>query len=58
MVPNPDYDGPKLHFERLIFKFLDSDGAAIQGVEAGDLDMANVPHALWNAVQHLPGVSI
>ena len=58
MVPNPHFEGPKLHFDRLVFKFLESDGAAVQGVEAGDLDMANVPDALWNAVQHLPGVSI
>jgi peptide/nickel transport system substrate-binding protein len=58
MVPNPNFDGPKLHFDRLVFKFLESDGAAIQGLEAGDLDMANVPDALWNAVQHLPDVSI
>jgi peptide/nickel transport system substrate-binding protein len=58
MVPNPNFEGPKLHFDRLVFKFLESDGAAIQGLEAGDLDMANVPDALWNAVQHLPDVSI
>ena len=58
MVPNPNFDGPKLHFDRLVFKFLESDGAAIQGLEAGDLDMANVPDALWNAVQYLPDVSI
>jgi peptide/nickel transport system substrate-binding protein len=56
MVPNPAFEGPKLHFDRLVFKFLDSDGAAVQGIEAGDLDMANVPSALWNAVQHLPGI--
>ncbi len=58
MVPNLNFEGPKPHFDRLVFKFLESDGAAIQGLEAGDLDMANVPDALWNAVQHLPDVSI
>ncbi len=58
LVPNPDYAGPKLHFQRLIFKFLDSDGAALQGVEAGDLDMANAPQPLWRAVQHLPGLKL
>ena len=58
LVPNPAYDGPKSHFHRLIFKFLDSDGAALQGVEAGDLDMANAPHTLWRAVQHLPGLTL
>jgi peptide/nickel transport system substrate-binding protein len=58
LVPNPAYEGPKLHFDRLIFKFLESDGAALQGVEAGDLDMANAPPALWAAVQHLPGLKL
>jgi peptide/nickel transport system substrate-binding protein len=58
LVPNPTYDGPKLHFGRLIFKFLESDGAALQGVEAGDLDMANAPLPLWRAVQHLPGLRL
>jgi peptide/nickel transport system substrate-binding protein len=55
-VPNPAYDGPKLHFNRLVFRFLDGDGAAMQAVEAGDMDMANLPAELWNAAQHLPGV--
>jgi peptide/nickel transport system substrate-binding protein len=58
MVPNPAFEGPKVHFDRLIFKFLESDGAAVQGLESGELDMANVPDALWNAVQHVPGVRI
>ncbi len=58
MVPNPTYQGPKLHFNRLVLRFLDSDGAELQGIEAGALDMANSPPDLWNAVQHLPGVSI
>ena len=58
LVPNPNYDGPKLHFGRLVFKFLNSDGAALQGVEAGDLDMANAPLPLWHAVQHLPGLHL
>jgi len=58
MVPNPAYDGPKMHFQRLIFRFLESDGAALQGLQSGDLDMVNVPMPLWNAVQHLPGMYI
>jgi peptide/nickel transport system substrate-binding protein len=58
LTPNPAYEGPKLHFNRLVFKFLESDGAALQGVESGDLDMATAPHALWNAIQHLPGVNL
>jgi peptide/nickel transport system substrate-binding protein len=58
MVPNTAYDGPKLHFQKLIFKFLESDGATLQAVESDDIDMANAPIALWNAVQHLPGIHI
>jgi peptide/nickel transport system substrate-binding protein len=58
LLPNPTYDGPKSHFHRLIFKFLESDGAALQGVEAGDLDMANAPAPLWRALQHLPGLNL
>lgn len=58
MVPNPAYDGPKMHFSRLIFRFLESDGAALQGVEAGDLDMVNLPMPEWNAVQNLPGIRL
>jgi len=58
MVPNPAYDGPKMRFSRLIFRFLESDGAALQGLQSGDLDMINVPMPLWNAVQHLPGTYI
>ncbi len=58
MVPNPEYAGPKLHFDRLIFKFLESDGATLQAVESNDLDMADAPIALWDAVQHLPGIHL
>ena len=58
MVPNPAYEGPKMHFEKLVFKFIESDGATLQAVEAGDVDMANVPFAVWNAVQNLPGINI
>jgi len=58
MVPNPAYEGPKLHLTKLIFKFLESDGATLQAVESNDIDMANAPIALWNAVQHLPGIHL
>jgi len=58
MVPNPAFEGPGLHFKRLIFKFVESDGSAVQQLEAGDIDAANVPDALWNAVQHLPGITL
>ncbi len=58
MVPNPAFEGPKMHFEKLVFKFFESDGATLQAVEAGDVDMANMPLTVWNAVQHLPGIYI
>jgi peptide/nickel transport system substrate-binding protein len=58
MVPNPNFEGDKVHISRLIFKFLESDGAGVQGIESGDLDMANVPDAEWAAVQHLPGLNL
>ena len=56
MVPNLRWEGPKLHFNRLIVKFVEVDGQTVQQVESGDLDMANVPMGLWNAVQNLPGI--
>jgi peptide/nickel transport system substrate-binding protein len=55
-VPNPAYEGPKMHFERLIFRFVESNGAAIQALQSGDLDMANLPDSLWNATKDLPGI--
>lgn len=53
-VPNPKWPFAKLHFDRLIFKFLESDGQTVQQFEDNELDMINVPFGLWNAVQHLP----
>jgi peptide/nickel transport system substrate-binding protein len=55
-IPNPKYDGPKMHFTRLVFRFLESDGVGLQDVESGDLDMANLPFSLWGAAAHLPGI--
>jgi peptide/nickel transport system substrate-binding protein len=57
-VPNPAYDGPKMHFSRLIMKFMNSENAELQAVESGDLDMANVPFPLFDMAQHLPGLHI
>jgi peptide/nickel transport system substrate-binding protein len=57
-VPNPTYVGPKLHLQRLVLNFIHGDGAALQQVEAGDLDFAPVPKELLNAVQHLPGLHL
>ena len=58
LVPNQAYEGAKVHFQRLVFLFLESDGATLQAVESGEADMADVPLTLWNAVQHLPGLHI
>jgi peptide/nickel transport system substrate-binding protein len=58
LVPNPAFDGPKMHFDRLIFDFLETDGAVLQAVESGDIDAADAPLAVWNAVQHEPGLYI
>jgi peptide/nickel transport system substrate-binding protein len=55
-IPNPKYDGPKMHFTRLVFRFLESDGVGLQDVESGDLDMTNLPFSLWGAAAHLPGI--
>ena len=57
-VPNPAYAGPKPHLQRLVEMFVESDGAALQEVEAGDLDFAPVPMELYKAVQHLPGLHL
>jgi len=57
-VPNPAYEGPKLHFNRMVFRFFHTDGAMLQQVESGDLDMANAPLAFWNVIQNIPGVHV
>jgi peptide/nickel transport system substrate-binding protein len=57
-VPNPRWDGPKLHFSRLVFRFLQGDGAAVQGVESGELDDAELPTGLYNAIHNVPGVHV
>lgn len=57
-VPNPHYDGPKMHFQRFIMKFMDTEGMELQAAESHDLDITNLPIALWNAAQHLPGLHV
>ena len=57
-TPNPRYDGPKLHLQRLVLNFVHGDGTAVQQVEAGGLDFAPVPMELLGALQHLPGVHL
>ncbi len=58
LVPNPNYDGPKMHFDRLIFDFLETDGATVQAYEAGDIDMVNAPLSVYSVIQHLPNTHI
>jgi peptide/nickel transport system substrate-binding protein len=57
-VPNPAYEGSKMHFSRFIMKFMESEDSEMQAVESGDLDMANVPFPLFAMAQHLPGLHI
>lgn len=56
-LPNPTFQGPKIHFTRLVMRFLDADGAELQGIESGDLDLANLPMALYASAQHVPGIT-
>jgi peptide/nickel transport system substrate-binding protein len=58
LVPNPNFDGPKMHFDHLIFDFLETDGAVLQAVESGEIDAGDAPLSVWNAVQHEPGLYI
>jgi peptide/nickel transport system substrate-binding protein len=57
-VPNPAYDGPKLHFDRFIMKFMNSEGQELQAVESNDIDISNVPFDLWQKAQNLPGAYV
>ena len=57
-APNPRYDGPKLHLQRLVLEFTHGDGTSVQQVEAGDLDFAPVPMELLGALHHIPGVHL
>jgi len=57
-LPNPAYEGPKLHFSRLIIKFMNSEDSELQAVESGDLDMANIPFPLFDMAKNLPGLRV
>jgi len=57
-VPNPAYQGPKMHFDRFIMKFMNSEGQELQAVESGDLDMSNVPFDLYDKARRLPGTYV
>jgi peptide/nickel transport system substrate-binding protein len=57
-TPNPAYDGPKMHFSRFVFAMVQSDGALVEQIAAGDLDVVPLPTELFTAVQNLPGVHL
>ncbi len=57
-VPNPLYGGAKMHFERFIMKFENSEGQELQAVESGDLDMSNIPFDLFDKASGLPGMQV
>ena len=57
-VPNPHYDGKKVNFSRFIMRFIDSEGMELQAAESHNVDVTNLPFALWNAAQHLSGLHI
>jgi peptide/nickel transport system substrate-binding protein len=57
-VPNPAWEGPKMHFTRLVFRFLQGDGANVAAVESGELDEASLPASIYKSALHLPGFHI
>jgi peptide/nickel transport system substrate-binding protein len=57
-VPNPAWEGPKMHFTRLVFNFLQGDGAGVQGVESGDMDEGALPADIYTSVHNYPGLYI
>ncbi len=57
-IPNPTYEGTKVHFQKLIFPFLDNNNAAVQSVVSVALDFADLPNDLWKAAQILPGTNL
>lgn len=57
-VPNPLYQGGKMHFEHFFMKFENSEGEELQAVESGDLDMSNIPFDLYDKASSLPGMNV
>lgn len=54
-VPNPLYGGTKMHFSRFVMRFESAEGQELQAVQAGDLDMSNIPFDLYGKALQLPG---
>ncbi len=57
-VPNPLYGGAAMHFSRFVLKFENAEGQELQAVQAGDLDMSNVPFDLYAKALTLPGDAV
>jgi peptide/nickel transport system substrate-binding protein len=57
-VRNPAYEGPKMHFKKLIFRFVHSDGGQLLGLQSGELDLAWLPPSLWAERNDIPGTYI
>jgi len=57
-VPNPAWEGPKMHFSQLIFKFIQGDGAEVQGVQSGNTDAAMLAPSLIKYAQTIPNTHI
>jgi peptide/nickel transport system substrate-binding protein len=53
-TPNPRYDGAPAHLARLVLDFQEG-GSPLRSLQAGALDMAQVPTALWSKLQSMPG---
>jgi peptide/nickel transport system substrate-binding protein len=57
-TPNPSYPGPKMHFSRFVFKFIETDGESVDQVKAGDVDLVQLPPEFWNRERNLPGIHV
>jgi len=49
MVDNAKYPLEHLQFKRMVEKFLESGGAELQGIQSGEVDLANLPPEAFDA---------
>jgi len=55
-VDNPSYPLEHMPFKRIVVKFVQTGGAELQGIEAGELDISNLPLealAIGNSLKHI-----
>jgi peptide/nickel transport system substrate-binding protein len=57
-APNPNWQGPPLHFDRLLMLFRHGEGADLLQVESGTLDLATLPNELYGQLKPFPGTHI